>query len=74
MKTFSVRLLILTPLALCLCLGACGTVESAAKEDCTSIGWQVGSPGYDRCFKDRVNERNIDYSNPPGDQPRPSLL
>ncbi|MBT8623013.1 hypothetical protein G7Z35_05315 [Polynucleobacter paneuropaeus] len=74
MKNFLVRLLILTPLALCLCLSACGTVESAAKEDCTSIGWQVGTPGYDRCFKDRVNERNIDYSNPPGDQPRPSLL
>ncbi|MBT8566356.1 hypothetical protein G6709_08665 [Polynucleobacter paneuropaeus] len=74
MKNFLVRLLILTPLALCLCLSACGTVESAAKEDCTSIGWQVGTPGYDRCFKDRVNERNVDYSNPPGDQPRPSLL
>ncbi|QWD34760.1 hypothetical protein G6676_05950 [Polynucleobacter paneuropaeus] len=66
--------LLLTTLTVCLCLSACGTVESAAKEDCTSIGWQVGSPGYDRCFKDRVNERNIDYSNPPGDQPRPSLL
>lgn len=74
MKNFLVRLLILTPLALCLCLSACGTLESAAKEDCTSIGWQVGTPGYDRCFKDRVNERNVDYSNPPGDQPRPSLL
>jgi len=74
MKNFSVRFQILTPLALCLSLSACGTVESAAKDDCTSIGWQVGTPGYERCFKDRVNERNMDYSNPPGDKPSPSLL
>jgi len=74
MNTFPIRPLILTSLVLCFCLSACGTVESAAKDDCTSIGWQVGTPGYDRCFKDRVNERNMDYSNPPGDQPRPSLL
>jgi len=74
MKNFSVRFQILTPLALCLSLSACGTVESAAKDDCTSIGWQVGTPGYERCFKDRVNERNMDYSKPPGDKPSPSLL
>ncbi|QWD82942.1 hypothetical protein ICU98_05725 [Polynucleobacter sp. MWH-P3-07-1] len=74
MKNITKFPLILALASLGCCLSACGTVESAAKDDCTSIGWQVGTPGYDRCFKDRVNERNMDYSNPPGDQPRPSLL
>lgn len=55
-------------------LTACGSIESAAQNDCTSIGWEIGSPGYDKCFKARVYERKLDYSLPPGDQPSPSLL
>jgi hypothetical protein len=55
-------------------LSGCGTVESAAQEDCTSIGWVIGSPGYEQCFKARVYERNLDYSRPLGDKPSPSLL
>ena len=55
-------------------LSGCGSIESAAQEDCTSIGWQIGSKGYEDCFKARVYERKLDYSNPPGDKPSPSLL
>jgi hypothetical protein len=55
-------------------LSACGSIESAAQEDCTSIGWQIGSKGYEDCFRARVNERKLDYSNPPGDKASPSLL
>ncbi|MDP3620603.1 MAG: hypothetical protein Q8R65_01620 [Polynucleobacter sp.] len=55
-------------------LTACGTVESAAKEDCTSIGWTVGSAGYEDCFRARVRERNLDYSRPSDLIPKPSLL
>jgi hypothetical protein len=58
MKNFAKLPLILALASLGCSLSACGTEESAAKDDCTSIGWQVGTPGYDRCFKDRVNERN----------------
>jgi len=55
-------------------LSACGSMESAAQEDCTSIGWQIGSPGYNDCYRARLYERQMDYSLPPGDRPRPSLL
>jgi len=55
-------------------LAGCASVESAAKNDCTSIGWEVGTPGYESCYKDRLRERQLDYSLPPGDQPSPSLL
>ena len=55
-------------------LSACGSIESAAQEDCTSIGWVVGSKGYQDCYKARVYERKLDYSNPPGDKPSPSLI
>jgi hypothetical protein len=55
-------------------LSACGSIESAAQNDCTSIGWQMGSSGYNECYKARIYERELDYSKPPGDQPRPSLL
>ena len=65
--------LIATPLFV-LFLSGCGSIESAAQTDCTSIGWQIGSPGYNQCFKARVYERKLDYSLPPGDQPAPSLL
>ena len=55
-------------------LTACGSIESAAQEDCTSIGWQIGSKGYQDCYKARLYERKLDYSLPPGDKPSPSLL
>lgn len=55
-------------------LTGCGSIESAAQEDCTSIGWQIGSKGYQDCYKARLYERKLDYSLPPGDKPSPSLL
>ena len=55
-------------------LTGCGSIESAAQEDCTSIGWQIGSKGYQDCYKARLYERKLDYSLPPGDRPSPSLL
>jgi len=64
---------IATVLAIFSLIG-CGSIESAAQEDCTSIGWQIGSKGYQDCFKARVYERKLDYSLPPGDKPSPSLL
>ncbi|MBU3670287.1 MAG: hypothetical protein FGM17_06165 [Polynucleobacter sp.] len=55
-------------------LTGCGSIEQAAQEDCTSIGWQIGSKGYQDCYKARLYERKLDYSLPPGDKPSPSLL
>jgi hypothetical protein len=55
-------------------LSGCGTVESAAQEDCTSIGWRVGTPGYEECFKARVRERNMDYAPPQNYRPSPSVI
>jgi hypothetical protein len=55
-------------------LTACGSVEQAAQDDCTSIGWHIGSKGYQECYKARLYERKLDYSLPPGDKPSPSLL
>ena len=55
-------------------LTGCGSIESAAQDDCTSIGWQIGSKGYNDCFKARVYERKLDYSLPPGDKTSPSLI
>jgi hypothetical protein len=55
-------------------LSACGTVESAARDDCTSIGWSIGSAGYEDCFRARVRERNMDYSRPSDLEPKPSLI
>jgi len=57
-----------------LTLAGCGSIESAAQDDCTSIGWQIGSKGYEDCYKSRLYERKLDYSNPPGDRPSPSLI
>jgi hypothetical protein len=67
---------LLLPLAAILAnmLIGCGSIESAAQDDCTSIGWQIGSKGYQDCYKARVYERQLDYSNPPGDRPRPSVI
>jgi hypothetical protein len=66
------RLSLLTLIA--LGLSACGTVESAARDDCTSIGWSIGSAGYEDCFRARVRERNMDYSRPSDLEPKPSLI
>ncbi|MBU3637251.1 hypothetical protein [Polynucleobacter sp. es-MAR-4] len=57
-----------------IALTGCGSIESAAQDDCTSIGWQIGSKGYNDCFKARVYERKLDYSLPPGDRPSPSVI
>jgi hypothetical protein len=64
----------LLSLVLGVVLTGCGSIEQAAQEDCTSIGWQIGSKGYQDCYKARLYERKLDYSLPPGDQPSPSLL
>jgi hypothetical protein len=68
------KLTILIAVLTATTLPACGSIESAAQDDCTSIGWQIGSKGYQDCFKARVYERKLDYSPPPGDKPSPSLL
>jgi hypothetical protein len=73
MNSSKMRILLASTLTLLL-LSACGSMESAAQEDCTSIGWQIGTPGYNDCYRARLYERQIDYSLPPGDRPRPSLL
>jgi hypothetical protein len=44
-------------------LSACGTVQSAAQADCVAVGLRVGTPDFDACFKARVREREMDYSN-----------
>jgi len=73
MNSSKMRILLASTLTLLL-LSACGSMESAAQEDCTSIGWQIGSPGYNDCYRARLYERQMDYSLPPGDRPRPSLI
>ncbi len=74
MNLSKLRPLLLVPIFSALALSGCGTVESAAQQDCTSIGWNIGSPGYNDCYKARLYERKLDYSLPPGDKPSPSLL
>ncbi len=74
MKSTKLRIFSITAAATTLALAGCGSIESAAQEDCTSIGWQIGSKGYQECFKARVYERKLDYSLPPGDRPSPSLM
>jgi len=73
MNSTKLRVLLVSAFSLLL-LSACGSMESAAQEDCTSIGWQIGSPGYNDCYRARLYERKMDYAPPPGDRPRPSLL
>ncbi len=72
----STKLLVFSLSAVIAALGlvGCGSIESAAQEDCTSIGWQIGSKGYQDCYKSRLYERKLDYSLPPGDKPSPSLI
>ncbi|MBU3623407.1 hypothetical protein [Polynucleobacter sp. AP-Latsch-80-C2] len=73
MKSTKMRILFASTLSLVL-LSACSSIESSAQEDCTSIGWQIGTPGYNDCYRARLYERRLDYSLPPGDRPRPSLI
>jgi hypothetical protein len=61
-------------LFIAMTLTGCGSIQSAAEDDCSSIGWMPGTAGYERCVKDRIYERKLDYSLPPGDQPSPSLI
>jgi hypothetical protein len=74
MNPIPLRPLVILALTATLALSGCGTIESAAQDDCTSIGWQIGSKGYNDCFKARVYERKLDYSLPPGDKPSPSVI
>jgi hypothetical protein len=74
MNSSKLRPLLLVSILSTLTLSGCGSIESAAQQDCTSIGWNIGSAGYNDCYKARLYERKLDYSRPPGDQPRPSLL
>jgi hypothetical protein len=61
MKARSYRLIafLLCPLI----VSACGTVLSAAQEDCLAVGLNKGTPDYESCVKARVREREMDYSN-----------
>lgn len=74
MKLTNIPFALISTLMMTMGLSACGSIESAAQDDCTSIGWQIGSKGYQDCYKARVYERKLDYSLPPGDRPSPSLL
>jgi hypothetical protein len=74
MNLTKLRLLAILASITAIALTGCGSIESAAQDDCTSIGWQIGSKGYNDCFKARVYERKLDYSLPPGDQPSPSVI
>ncbi|MBU3557073.1 hypothetical protein ICN18_05460 [Polynucleobacter sp. Ross1-W9] len=74
MNSTKMRILSATAAIAALSLAGCGSIESAAQDDCTSIGWQIGSKGYQDCYKARLYERKLDYSLPPGDKPSPSLI
>ena len=74
MNSTKLRIFSVFTLIASLGLLGCGSIESAAQDDCTSIGWQIGSKGYQDCYKARLYERKLDYSLPPGDKPSPSLL
>ena len=74
MNSTKLRPLAILALIAAFTLSGCGSIESAAQEDCTSIGWQIGSKGYQDCYKARLYERKLDYSLPPGDRPSPSVI
>ncbi len=74
MNSTKLRIISVVSLIASLGLVGCGSIESAAQDDCTSIGWQIGSKGYQDCYKARLYERKLDYSLPPGDKPSPSLI
>ena len=74
MNSTKLRIFTIAAATAALSLAGCGSIESAAQDDCTSIGWQIGSKGYQDCYKARLYERKLDYSLPTGDRPSPSLL
>jgi len=74
MNSTKLRIISAVSLVASLGLAGCGSIESAGQVDCTSIGWQIGSKGYQDCYKARLYERKLDYSLPPGDKPSPSLI
>jgi uncharacterized lipoprotein YehR (DUF1307 family) len=74
MKSTKLLLTLVYSFFLVMSLTACGSIEQAAQDDCTSIGWQIGSKGYQDCYKARLYERKLDYSLPPGERPSPSLI
>jgi hypothetical protein len=74
MNSTKLRILSISTVLAAFSLVGCGSIESAAQDDCTSIGWEIGSKGYQECYKARVYERKLDYSLPPGDKPSPSLM
>jgi len=74
MNSTKLRFFLIPTILAAVTLSGCGSIESAAQEDCTSIGWRVGSPGYNDCYKARLYERKMDYAPPPGDKPSPSML
>jgi len=74
MNSTTLRPLAILVSATAIALTGCGSIESAAQDDCTSIGWQIGSKGYNDCFKARVYERKLDYSPSPGSKPSPSVI
>jgi hypothetical protein len=74
MNSTKFRLSLISILLASVSLVGCGSIEQAAQDDCTSIGWNIGSKGYEDCYKARLYERKLDYSLPPGDKPSPSLI
>jgi len=74
MNSTKLSLALIAAILALVSLSGCGSIESAAQEDCTSIGWNIGSPGYNDCYKARLYERKMDYAPPPGDRPSPSML
>jgi hypothetical protein len=74
MNSTKLRLSLISILLASVSLVGCGSIEQAAQDDCTSIGWNIGSKGYEDCYKARLYERKLDYSLPPGDKPSPSLI
>ncbi len=74
MNSTKMRIFAILALIASFSLSGCGSIESAAQQDCTSIGWNIGSKGYQDCYKARLYERKLDYSLPPGDKPSPSLM
>jgi hypothetical protein len=74
MNSPKMRLSLISIILIAGSLAGCGSIEQAAQDDCTSIGWEIGSKGYQDCYKARLYERKLDYSLPPGDKLSPSLL
>ncbi len=74
MNSTKLRIASISTVLAVLSLAGCGSIESAAQEDCTSIGWVQGSKGYEECYKARLYERKLDYSPAPGTAPRPSVI